>query len=322
MATYSFTVEDPPDYDLGLSFEVSRIDNVLIPRQRNIWNEFDELGAILSLKRNKGEKNWEFRRRIFDGLVNKANSSYQGLVNGVTRELGLSLYDCLSIVPKENSDGSFLAADPCVRFEGAYVYLYSDYTNGTLAHKIDRYEPGGNYEHLYRLVDFINTTIYFEAHLVPGIDRNTRSMVLFNQSNRKTIDVEDIPASTKFRLVKPQVVKGSVFFSDREVFRTEVLTEAEIGSPGEYYIDYITGIVVCQQVPSSGTWVRYKHTETPFVAKASPVIFYNINEDSFREKMFEQILQDDGTYEHGLPTKLGTDMINELLSVVPMYYGI
>jgi hypothetical protein len=320
MATYSFTIEPDPGYVLSISFNVSRIDIVAIPTQKDIWNEFDELGAIVSLERSKGEENWEFRRRIFDTLVNRANASYRGLVNGVTRELGLSLYDCLSIVPKTNSDDSFLAADPCVRFEGAYVYLYSDYTNGILDHKIDRYEQGGNYEHLYRLVDFINQTVYFEAHLVPGVDRNARSMVLFNQSNRKR-DTNDVPQSTKFKLENPYIVDGTLYFSDRSVFAVEKSTEAEVMSPGEFYVNYQTGMVVCNQVPDQGAWARYYYTETPFVAKASPVVLVDINQESFKVKMFEQILQDDGTFEHGLPTKLGADLINELLSVVPMYWG-
>jgi hypothetical protein len=171
-------------------------------------------------------------------------------------------------------------------------------------------------------VDFINTTIYFEAHLISGVDENTRSMVLFNQSNRETVDAEEIPASTRFRLEKPYLVQNSLFFSDRDVFATERSTVAEVSSVGDFYVDRQTGIVTCTQVPPSGTWARYQYTSYPFRAKASPVILTDINLDSFKIKMFEQILQDDGTYEHGLPTILGAELINELVSVVPMYYGV
>jgi hypothetical protein len=312
---------EPTNPYFGLSFDVSRIDVVrTTPVPRLQRNEFDELGELLSLPRRKSEKNWEYRRRIFDAYANKANSSYRGLINGITRELNLSIYPALIINPR-TEDGVIYADDPYVKVEGAFIYLYSDYANGVLDHKIDRYEPGGNFEHLYRLVEFINTTIYWEAHMIPGVDNYTRSMVLLNQSNRVYVDGEKTAASSKYRLKKSRIVSGSLWFEDRDFYREEVLTEAEVGSVGTYHVDYTNGIITCAQV-SPWTIARYQYMDFPFKVLASPVILYDINLDSFKEKMFEQILQDDGTYEHGLPTKLGADQINELLSVHPMYWGI
>jgi hypothetical protein len=304
----------------GLSYKVFRIDVVRTPSGRQLRNEFDELGDLLSLSRLKGEKNWSYRRRIFDAYANMANSSYRGMVNGITRELSLETYPAIIVNPKTTSP-EFLAADPYIKIEGAYVYLYSDYTNGVLDHKIDRYEQGGNYEHLGRLVDFINQTVYWDAHLAPGVNQYTRSMVLFNQSNRVINDGERTQSSTKFKLKKDHIIPGTLWFDNRDFFRTEVDTEAEVGSVGTYYVNYTNGIIVCAQV-APWTIARYQYTAYPFNIMASPVILYDINLDSFKAKMFEQVLQDNGIYEHGLPTKLGADIINELLSVHPMYFGV
>ena len=285
------------------------------------WNQFDDHAAILSLQRKKGEKNWELGRRTRDAATNLANSSYHGLVNGITQGLGLSLFKSMCITPKVGYNGDYLAADPYILFSGPYLYLYSDYANDELEYQIDRYEPGGNYEYLRPLIDFVNTSTYFTARLWPGIDEFTRSMTVLNQSNRESMTYELVPKSTRFRLRKARIVRGSVFFSDRNLFRDEVLLEELVDTRGKYYINYSKGIVTVYTVPSGNITVRYQYNQEPFCAKASPVILHDIN-SLFREKLFQQVLLNDGTYTDGIPTELGVDIINEILSVVPMYWGV
>jgi hypothetical protein len=221
------------------------------------------------------------------------------------------------------SNGKFVAPDPYIKFDGAYLYLYSDYTNGTIEHKVDRYEPGGNYEYLGWLIDFINSSTYFTANIYPGVDRFIRSMLILNQSNRDSATNERVPRSTKFKLKRSHLVAGTVFFTNRVAFKTEMLNEDDVTAKGRYYIDYSKGAVTVYTIPTSGDTVRYEYTKYPFYASASPIVLCDINNQNFKAKMFEQILQDDlETYANGLPTKLGADIINELLSVTPMYWGV
>jgi len=286
-----------------------------------VWNQFDEHGLVVGIKRNAAESNWEYKRRLFDVFTNRANSTYKGLVNGITRELGLSLFQPITINPKVDGDGVFLAEDPYIKFDGVYLLLYSDYTNNVLDWAIDRYEPGGNYEHLYRLVDAINDTSYFEANLDLAVYRETRSMTLINQSNRLE-NTEAVPSSTKFKLAYDHIVNGSVVFERTDLFLTEKTSTSTVASRGDFYIDYLNGIVTSYSIPGMDTVVRYKYSDYPFQPWASEIILQDINDDNFKVKMFQQILQDDGTYKHGTSTEIGLDIINELLSVTPMYWGV
>jgi len=313
----------------GHQFHVHSVEIVAGPigstdglRRVKFPNQFDEFGSLVSLERLQDETNWEYRRRIQDVMVNLANASYRGMVNGITRELGLSLYDSLIINPKINMNtGRFLAPDPYIKFDGVYLYLYSDYANGVLDWAIDRYEPGGNYEHVGRLASMVNTTSFFEAHVVEGIDLYDKSMTILNQSNRNIVRFERIPSSTKFALKNTRIVPGTLFFANRTTFKTEVESADLVLQKGQYYVDYHKGIVVVFSVPTSGEIARYQYVKYPFSATASPVILHDINKDSFKVKMFSQVLQDDGGYEHGKVTELGVDIINELMSVIPMYWG-
>lgn len=291
-------------------------------RPVNRLNQFDEHGSIVGVSRLRGEKNYAYKRRIQDAMVHRANSSYRGMVNGVTRELGLTLFEGLSINPKRDGSGQFLASDPYIAFDGVYLLLYSDLSTDALDWAIDRHQAGGNFEHLGRLVDVVNDTEFFEAELLPDVDPFMRSMSVLNQSNRNEVRIEFVPQSTKFRLKHQHIVPGSLFFSNRNTFRLEVAQVTDVISRGKYHIDYTTGIVTVYTTPRHQEYARYRYTQYPFRALASPVILHDINRDSFRVKMFEQVLQDNGEFAHGLPTELGVDIINELMTVSPMYWGI
>lgn len=291
------------------------------PTARTVFNQFDEHGLLVSLRRNQEESNWAFKRRIQDVFVHRANASYRGLINGITRELGLEFFYPLTINPIRHGTGGFVAPDPYILFDGAHLYLYSDYANGLLDYKIDRLQPGGNYEHVGDLVHLINQTAFFEAFTLEG-HRFTKSMTVVNQSNRVAIRNEDVPESTRFKLRNSYAVRGSVSFSDRQLFRREVSTTSEVTAAGLYHIDYTQAIVTVHSVPYPGVTVNYEHSVYPFKPIASPVILHNINDDNFRIKMFSQVLREDGTYVHGVPTEIGIDIINELCSVKSMYFGI
>lgn len=55
----------------------------------NIWNCFDELGLLVSLPRILGEKNKPYKKRILDVFIHPGNSTHDGLVNAIARELSI-----------------------------------------------------------------------------------------------------------------------------------------------------------------------------------------------------------------------------------------
>lgn len=55
----------------------------------HIWNTFDEFGLILGIERLFGERNESFKERILDVFRKPGNSTRQGLLNAISRELGI-----------------------------------------------------------------------------------------------------------------------------------------------------------------------------------------------------------------------------------------
>lgn len=55
----------------------------------HIWNPLDEFGLLLGIDRLYGERNAAFKERILDVFRKPANSTKQGLINALSRELGI-----------------------------------------------------------------------------------------------------------------------------------------------------------------------------------------------------------------------------------------
>lgn len=58
----------------------------------HVWNFFDEFGMLLNCPRLNKESNENYKNRILDVFINPANSSKNGLLNGIARELNLRKY--------------------------------------------------------------------------------------------------------------------------------------------------------------------------------------------------------------------------------------
>lgn len=55
----------------------------------HVWNAFDEFGLLLNIYRLEGERNESFKNRILDVFKNPGNSTPKGMINGISRDLGI-----------------------------------------------------------------------------------------------------------------------------------------------------------------------------------------------------------------------------------------
>lgn len=288
--------------------------------RQSVFNELDEFGLLLGQSRLIGERNALYKQRLARVFSERASSTYRGLINSITRGLGLELFDALTIEALESA-GTFLATNPAIVFSESFVYLYEDFENLILDRTLDRFDSRGDSFFLTDLVDKINESSLFLATLGDGVNGYTPAMTVLNQKSHIFVTSEIVPIATRFELENNNIVAGTIFFSDRIVFRTQVSSEAAADATGKFFVDHKTGYVVSFTAPNSSTEVRYEYLKNPLVAKASPVIIHNMQSLDFKVKLFEQVLTDDGTFTNGLPTSLGADLINELLSVHPIYWG-
>lgn len=129
----------------------------------HIWNAFDEFGILLGLNRLPGERNPAFKERILDVFKNPANSTKEGVLNGIARELGIkkedmevnSLVDKSFIQKIMNEDGT-----PKKRFMD-----YVDAINHSLGFTWDNMNWGEAY---WRSIEESKVGFYYLPHIWDG----------------------------------------------------------------------------------------------------------------------------------------------------------
>lgn len=291
------------------------------PSLHHVFNELDRIGLLLGLPRLEAENNITYKQRLLDVMVNRADSTYQGLLNGITRELGLEIKDTMKIVPATDIDGNFVQAEPAIVFLETKCYLYSDYSNETLVATIDRYDIEDNAWTLGELQTIINNTGYFTATILNDFDEDIRSMTIFNQRSHHIVPSEDITgAGIVINLEHQNIASGSIVISSPNLTK-RVNSQVAMSRRGDFYVDASAGVIYSVAPPAPGDVVRYEYVDKEFIAKSSPVIIHKLQSEDFKTKMFEQITNGDSAAVNGLPNTLGADIINYLLSAYPTSWG-
>ena len=290
------------------------------PVAHEVFNELDRHGLLLGLPRLAEEENPAYKQRLFDVMVHRADSTYMGLLNSITRELGYSFTDTLTITAIPDGD-TYLADVPAVVFQDTKCYLYKDFSENDIVMTIDRFDSDGTAWTLGNLVSRINVSGYFTATLLNDLDPDLRAMTIFNQKSYETVPFEEIHGrGIEIHLKNRNLVPGTVSIRSANLVH-RVGSQILMRQRGDFYIDYTTGTIYSVQAPGPGDTVRYQYFSGSITVQSTPVIIHNIQSADFQTKMFAQLLDGEGDTIDTLPTILGADIINELLSAYPVSWG-
>ena len=76
----------------GLTLNISGLAYKLKQARVPVWNMFDDLGDLVSLRRLPFESNYSYRNRIRDVFLHLPGNNFSGLVNAVSREINKRAY--------------------------------------------------------------------------------------------------------------------------------------------------------------------------------------------------------------------------------------
>lgn len=295
--------------------------------KQSVWGPLDEIGLLLDLKRLPGERNHEYRERLFRVFTRRTDSTYHGLLNGITYELGLAFEDVLTLSFTGSSSNQ-----PRATVQDGILTLYSDYTDDgdyTIVQldnepQLNLRKDGAN--ELSELVALINSTADFSASLVEDPPPINWSYCLVNFDTNVWINDETIPSSTRFTLENAPINDGMFFFGERKVFKTLRTTESALTQPGDFYINITTGEVVTTSLPSGEGTVRYQYRDLPKTLEASPISIGYIGSRELQRYFFTQLevkLFDTPLerFINNIPNEEGVDIINELFRASKNYWG-
>lgn len=310
--------------------------------RKSIWGPLDEMGLVLDLQRLPGEDNPDYRHRLFRVFTRPTDSTYQGLLNAITYELGLDYYDLMRIefIGGPGDVGLLLdeTPQPRVSLQDGVLTLYGHYVNDdeNMIVQIDN-KPQINmrkYEYVdpTNLLASINATGIFSATdlAIEGVGAEPRQDWSYTLSNADTnvwVVNEVVPSSTRFTLEHSPLNEGMFFFGENKIFQTLRNSEAELSQPGDFYVDIATGEVVTTSLPSGNGRVRYQYRDLPIDLEASPISLGYIGSTEMQRYFFTQLELNlfDSPLErfiNNIPTLEGTEIINELYRASNNYWGI
>lgn len=293
------------------------------PTKQEFQNEFDYLGSLVSTKRNKEEGNISYKNRINDTTVNPGDSLYEGTVNNLSRAFGLLRNSAIEINLVTDGYGEVLAPNPRVDFLANRVIFYSDWRpNGT--ETIDLEVPFYNEEdpcfYLSGLVSYVNSnSSYFSLTLDSDVRSNLHSTNLIRGSSFRRITGDLIEGSQRTKLSASNIIQDSLSFGDDKIFQTEVLSTPS--AAGEYLVDYKNGIIKTFSIPSEFLDVSYNYNVFPMPVDYSLVKIYSLNDDDFKNKLFQKETLSSGEEVNSLPNTEGSEIIHQLHSETKYFWG-
>jgi hypothetical protein len=291
----------------------------LTPETHLVFNEFDEKGLLLGLPRLSEERNASYKDRLLDVFVHRPSSSAPGLLSAITRGLGLSFFDFVTVAQATDINGVPLYPRSSIQFNGNLCQIYSDTdpANLTLELEIDRLDP------LYRWDEALLAAINSTTSMVAGSSLYStpqKAMEIFNQSSCHYAEPYSIAFGANKISLKHRNILPSTIVVNSNNLRKRVYTEGDMKVAGDYYINEVSGTLSCIEVPANFSTIYYAYVDSVFTCKASPVIINNLQQEPFYSSLF--ITEEDELGKHHtVLSARGIETITELYTVAPVYWG-
>jgi len=308
---------------IGLTYYVEQNNQaVVVPVRKNIVNNYDHMGDIVSLPRIEGETNADYKKRLWDNNLHPSGPTYQGMLNGIARDLGMLRELAITIELKLDSSGEKIAPNPRVNILSNKVVLYSDWRPNETAvidKEISFYKEEDPGYKLEELVSLINTSSSFSCTLNSGVRSTMPSSYLVRGKTDFIVQSDNVGGHNSNELTFKNIVQDSLIFGESNIFVTEVS-----GTPtedGEYKVDYENSIVESKLLPSGAGSVYYHIMRFPYKVDYLPVQLYTLNDDDFQSELFDKKELDSGEEINYLLNAEGAEIYHQLYKDMKMFWG-
>lgn len=332
------------------------------PQRQRIKNDLDAQGTFLDLPRLAEESNHNYFKRLQSVIPLRGGPDHDGLVNGIARELGLD--NKIGIIISPVSAGTaYSAPSPHVEITATHINLYSEYvspTDNTIDKSIDIFNHGDGYL-VGDVISEIQSSEFFVADLGADMTGSEKSNGLFPGSSSTVVNREWVPANTFFYLKNSDVLPGSLYFTEKNVFQTELstfravnLAQADpnrsffqsgfsgtdfdfdptatgltltwaitdlVTRPGEYFVDYENGTVIVKTSASGRGTCRYLFRDFPWYVRWSPVVVYSLRDENYKDEIFEVETMLDNSTKQGLAASEGVQVLTQVFERSPCLWG-
>lgn len=309
-------------------------------QQVNVTTSLDRIGQLINLHRLPNEDLKTFKLRVLDNYIHPANASYGGLYNGISRELGQAAYTGGIIIDVERIDGvPTVSSNFSLSVDERGILANSPAAEAlSFQSTWDRWsekrweDPNFDY-----IVTWDRTDSYFLIDLLIQLNAIAGLEVISwgtakdydkSQYLKKITSVQalyNVPLNgTNLQTFYTQLTDSNwitdVVFSQNSGITTEVDDIEDLTQCDEFAVSNFGRTVHTLSPPIVGS-MDILFSAFPLIIPMSTVEISALADPDTMDILTEQNLDVFGDNQDGILSVTGADYANELLSVVPMYWG-
>jgi len=287
------------------------------PQRISLSVGLDETGLGLSLFRLDGESLEDYRRRLLLEARDPSGPTEIQLINSVNRYLGQFEIPIFEIDVIRNSTGEPIASDPYIEVTSTHFRIYSDYSSGSPDIELNLVDRSDAYflEAIYTA--FVGNTDFTISTLDTDYEYKKSAFLKYGNNNR-FIHTELLGKSRANKL-KYELIQ-EIYPQAELLFKTEVATRESIAAEGEFYIDYINGVVYTYDFARG--FIAYSYRKFPYRLHWQPVRVWPYNNEDKKYLYYNELISDTtGLGENTLLNSEGARIANMVLAVHPLNWG-
>ena len=228
----------------------------------NIFNELDQFGALQKLDRHLGEKSYDYVERLIDSYFHPGNSTRNGLIYGLSRELGVSIIPTIRISHSSVFDLAF--KDHLITLTIG-VNDHSETINMLIDSPLSAFETA--METLGFTVTSLNSG-YYSSLTLKNILNITNTERLYGLIFQDSSYVQ-LPVKSGYT-----VLSGSVEVENMDEVQSQ--NELDAALTASYFVD--GGIVKTNRVMNSSNIVNFTQYTLEIDLPFSPISVINYND--------------------------------------------
>lgn len=275
-----------------------------VPKIISLPSGLDEIGLKRSLVRLPEEKLSVFKRRLLLDHRDGIDNSFKTFKKSPTRQVGQFE------IPVVKLSSTLLR--PRLKITSTKLYWWEDYSEATTL-EIDLLDRTNGY-FLIDVINALNSTVLNVEILSENLDYSLSQFLRIEDT--LSIQTDFLQESYVTNLNKKTI--HDVIFSDTLVFKTEKNNSNELESSGDYYIDYVNGLVFSFDLQRGS--VTYTYSNFPTILWWQPVRTFELNDQDINYLIKDPLLTSAGL-THTVLNSRGTTYFNYILKKYSLEWG-
>jgi len=230
-----------------------------------IWNNLDEAALYLGLERLDGEVDEELCARIKKFGKWRYKTDYYTQVHSIPLQVGLGTKNLLEITSVKRFECK-------IDWEHFTIESFND--DGTSSEYV-RVFINTPFVTISKVSDLLDQSLDFKCNIY---NPQYKSYLFKNIIRHTNVFIETaFINSSNYNFLNGNIIKGTLRFNDDNIFNREVGSLQDLGSSGDYFVDYTRGYIQSYDNIKDGIYATYRRFNDRFILEHTDINLQPLN---------------------------------------------